>query len=65
MLTFARAGLTITATTVLGAVRFGRAKQDRIIRMSLDVLLQILWALEGLAAEVTLVWLQRNMHANM
>ena len=33
--------------------------------MSLDVLLQILGALEGLLAKVALVRLQRNVHADM
>lgn len=33
--------------------------------MGLDMLLQILRPLEGLATEVTLVWLQGNMHANV
>ena len=29
------------------------------------MLLQILWSLEGLAAEVALVWLERDMYANV
>jgi hypothetical protein len=33
--------------------------------MSLDVLLQILWALESLAAEVALVWLQRHVNTDV
>lgn len=33
--------------------------------MSLDVLLQILWALEGLAAEVTLVGLQGHVNTDV
>lgn len=37
----------------------------RVIGMRLDVLLQVLGALEGLATEVALVRLQRNMDANM
>lgn len=39
----------------------GTAGKHRIVGMSLDVLLQILWALEGLAAEVALMWLQWHM----
>jgi hypothetical protein len=37
----------------------------RVIGMGLDVLLQVLRALEGLATEVALVWLQGDMDANM
>jgi len=33
--------------------------------MCLDMLLQILWALERLAAEFTLVWLERDVHSNV
>ena len=33
--------------------------------MSLDMLLQVLRALEGLAAKVTLVWLEGHMDTNM
>lgn len=33
--------------------------------MGLDVLLQVLRALEGLATEITLVRLERHMHADM
>lgn len=37
----------------------------RVVGMGLDVFLQILRALEGLATEVTLVWLQGDMHTDM
>jgi hypothetical protein len=33
--------------------------------VGLDMLLEILGPLESFAAEVTLVWLQRNMHTNV
>ena len=33
--------------------------------MGLDVLLQILGALEGFPAEITLVWFKRYMHADV
>jgi hypothetical protein len=33
--------------------------------MGLDMLLQILWALKGLSAEITLVWLERDVDANV
>jgi hypothetical protein len=42
-----------------------RAYQDRVISMGLDMLLQILWALKGLSAEITLVWLERDVDANV
>lgn len=43
----------------------GSADQNRVIGMSLDVLLEILRALERLAAEVALVGLQGNMDADV
>ena len=46
-------------------VRFGRAQQNRVISVSLHVLLQILRALECLSAEVALMRLQRNMDTDM
>ena len=46
-------------------IRLGRAKKDRVIGVSLDMLLEILRTLEGLTAEITLVRLQRNVDANM
>jgi hypothetical protein len=42
-----------------------RVDQDAVISMSLDVLLQVLRSLEGLATEVTLVRLERDMDANV
>jgi hypothetical protein len=43
-----------------------RSAQVEGVKMPyLDVLLQILRALEGLATEVTLVWLQRNMDSDV
>ena len=46
-------------------VRLRRTKQDRVIRVSLHVLLEILGALKCLAAEIALVRLQRDVNANM
>lgn len=39
----------------------GRAHQHRVVSVGLDMLLQVLGALEGLAAKVTLVRLKRDM----
>lgn len=45
--------------------RLGGSQQDGVVGVCLDVLLQILGTLEGLAAEIALVGLERNMHANV
>lgn len=37
----------------------------RVISMSLDMLLQILWTLKGLATEIALMRLERHMHTNV
>lgn len=42
-----------------------RAEKDRVIGVCLDMLLQILWALESLAAELALVRLERNVDAHV
>lgn len=47
------------------AIGLGGAKQDGVIGMSLDVLLQILRAFERLAAEIALVRLEGNVYTNM
>jgi hypothetical protein len=44
---------------------FWGAKEDRVISMSLDVLLQVLRALESLSAEIAFMRLQRNMYSNV
>lgn len=46
-------------------VRFGGTQKHRIVRVGLDVLLEILGTLESLATEVAFVRLQRNMHTNV
>lgn len=46
-------------------VGLGRAEQNRVIGVSLNVLLQILRTLESLPAEIALVRLQRNMNTNV
>lgn len=46
-----------------GAIR--RAHEDGVIGMGLDVLLQVLWSLERLAAEIALVRLEWDMYAHV
>lgn len=43
----------------------GGPDQDAVVGMGLNVLLQILRTLEGLSAEVTLVWLEGNVNADV
>lgn len=64
-LTFAALTLVAWSTRVATPVGFWRSEQDGVIGMCLDVLLEILGALEGLSAEITLVWFQGNVYANM
>lgn len=42
-----------------------RPNEDAVVGVGLHMLLQVLRTLEGFAAEITLVWLKRNMDANM
>ena len=46
-------------------VVLGGPGQDAVIRVGLDVLLQILRSLEGLPAEVALVWLEWDIDADV
>lgn len=46
-------------------LRLGAANKDRVIGMGLYMLLEVLGALERLPAEVTLVWLERDMDADV
>jgi len=57
--------ITTTCSAVLRTVGLGRPKQDRVIGVSLDMLLEILRALESLAAEVALVRLEWNVDTNV
>lgn len=43
----------------------GRPDQDAVVGVGLDVLLEVLRALEGLSTEVALVGLQRNVNTNV
>lgn len=43
----------------------GGANEDTVVGVGLDMLLEILGPLERLAAEVTLMGLQRNVHADV
>ena len=52
------------ASTATSAV-LGRVHQDAVIRVGLDMLLEILRTLEGLAAEIALVRLQGDVYTDM
>lgn len=65
---FKAVGIGGSATTnhvLIPSIRLGRPGQHRIIGVGLDMLFEILRTLEGLAAEITLVWFKRDMHSNM
>lgn len=47
------------------SVGFGRAHQNRVVRMSLDMLLQVLRSLEGFTTKVAFVRLERNVYADV
>jgi len=57
--------IVLTSAAMRGPVGFRRAHEDRVIGMSLDMFLQVLRSLEGFAAKVTFVRLERNVHANV
>lgn len=48
-----------------GAAWLGRAQQDRVVGVGLDVLLEVLRPLERFAAEIALVRLQRHVHTDV
>jgi hypothetical protein len=45
--------------------RFGGSHEDGVISVRLDVFLEILWTLEGLAAELALMRLQGHVDADV
>ena len=47
------------------SVGFGRAHENRVISMSLDMFLQVLRSLEGFATKVAFVRLERNVYADV
>jgi hypothetical protein len=47
------------------AVALRGSDEHRVIGMRLDMFLEILWSLEGLAAEITLMWFQRHMNPDV
>lgn len=42
-----------------------RTREDRVVGVCLDMLLQILWTLEALATELTLVRFERNVDSDV
>jgi hypothetical protein len=59
------ASLSVPRALPMMPMLFRRSKEDRVISMSLDMLLQILRTLERLSTEVTFVRLQRNMDSDV
>ena len=49
----------------IGSVGPGVLSKSRVVSVSLDMLLQILRPLKGLATEVASVWLQRYMNTDV
>lgn len=60
--TFSRTAVGWVHTAML---ILGRPDQDAVVGVGLDVLLEILRTLEGLSAEVALVWLQGDVDTNV
>ena len=65
LLTLSCVLLVATATPMRRPVRLRRAKQNGVIGMGLNVLLEILGPFECFAAEVALVRLQRYVNTNV
>lgn len=63
-LTLAVLLVCVVAATILH-VGVGRAHEDRVVSVRLDMLLEILRTLKGLAAEIALVRFERNMDADV
>lgn len=57
--------VVVAGSSVLTHIRVGRAKEYRVIGVSLDVLLEILRSFESLATEVALMRLQRDVDSDM
>jgi hypothetical protein len=57
--------VVVARGSVLTHVRVGRAEEDRVIGVGLNVLLEILRSLESLATEVALMRLEGNVDADM
>jgi hypothetical protein len=57
--------VVVARRSVLTHVRVGGTKKDRVISVSLDVLLQILRSLERLATKVALMRLEGDVDADV
>lgn len=57
--------LSHAATATAPSSMLGRVHQHTVVGVCLDMLLQILWALERLATEITLVRLEWHMDTDM
>lgn len=56
---------SLSVAGVLTSMLIWGSKENRIIGVGLNVLLQVLRTLEGLSAEITLVWLERDVDSNV
>jgi hypothetical protein len=55
----------LSVARVLTTVLLRGSKENRVVGMSLDVLLQVLRTLEGLSAEITFVRLERDVDSDV
>lgn len=55
----------MSVARVLATMLLWGSKENRVVGVGLDVLLQVLGTLESLSAEVTFVWLERDVDANV
>ena len=53
------------SVAILASMLLGGSKENGVIGVGLNMLLQILGTLEGLSAEVALVWLERDVDSNV
>jgi hypothetical protein len=65
VLTLSSLSLIASAASMTLAARLRRAQEDGVVGVRLDVLLQVLWAFEGLPTKVALMRLQRDMDADV
>lgn len=56
---------SLSVARVLTSMLFGGSKENRVVGVGLDVLLQVLRTLEGLSAEVAFVWLERDVYSDV
>jgi hypothetical protein len=65
LLTFHVTGIVVSALLPRASFWPGRAHDDRVIGMSLDMFLEVLWAFEGLATEFAFVRFEWDVDSNV